>query len=225
MPVPNFGDNPAQDHLDPRNKQRAVGGIHRVKRWCVAVTAAATMMLVGCGSDSATSPDPASTTQPSPNSTTPTPTSMQPSSTAMQEPESVATPETQQSALRQEPVQAEPVTVQEPVIVDCQPGMGPIITYWSDGSVTGYSDYCQSVHDQALAEEVAANTPVCDGTICTYPSGVQVTDPSANRVVVPYTCGYDVLCDEAGNVIPGPESGVKLGNGWTCAGNGCTRPY
>ncbi len=59
----------------------------------------------------------------------------------------------------QEPIAVETIVVQEPVIVDCQPGMGPITTYWSNGSVTGYSDYCQSVHDQALAEEVAANTP------------------------------------------------------------------
>lgn len=124
----------------------------------------------------------------------------------------------------QEPIATETVVAQEPVIVDCQPGMGPVTTYWSDGTVTGYSDYCQSVQDQAVAAEAAANTPVCDGNVCTYPNGVQMADPSTHEVVVPYTCGYDVLCDENGNVIPGPESGVMLGNGWMCAGNGCTRP-
>jgi hypothetical protein len=45
-----------------------------------------------------------------------------------------------------------------------------------------------------------------------------------NCVYVPYTCNYDVLCDSAGNVIQGPMSGVRLGNGRICAGNGCTRP-
>ena len=45
-----------------------------------------------------------------------------------------------------------------------------------------------------------------------------------NCVDVTYTCNYDVLCDGAGNVIPGPMSGVRLGNGQICAGNGCTRP-
>ena len=50
-------------------------------------------------------------------------------------------------------------------------------------------------------------------------------DPSdINCVYVPYTCNYDVLCDAAGNVIQGPMSGVRLGNGQICAGNGCTRP-
>ena len=39
-----------------------------------------------------------------------------------------------------------------------------------------------------------------------------------------FTCNYDVLCDAAGNVIQGPESGVRLGSGSICAGNGCTRP-
>ena len=50
-------------------------------------------------------------------------------------------------------------------------------------------------------------------------------DPSdINCVYVPYTCNYDVLCDASGNVIQGPMSGVRLGNGQICAGNGCTRP-
>lgn len=204
----------AQDHRGRRNREVDAAGIEEMKRWCVAVTAAAALVLVGCSSDPAASPpEQTSTTQPSP-----------PTSTT-HESEPAAAPETVEPAPTQEPIAVETIVVQEPVIVDCQPGMGPITTYWSNGSVTGYSDYCQSVHDQALAEEVAANTPVCDGgAVCTYPSGAQVVDPSANQVVIPYTCGYDVLCDEAGNVIPGPESGVMLGNGWMCAGNGCTRP-
>jgi hypothetical protein len=57
---------------------------------------------------------------------------------------------------------------------------------------------------------IAQPTP-CDGS-----------DP--NCVYVPYTCNSNVLCDAAGNVIPSPMSGVRLGNGQICAGNGCTRP-
>ena len=107
-------------------------------------------------------------------------------------------------------------------------GFGPVETYWSDGTVTGYSPHCQAVKDAALDEEVAANTPVCDGVVCRYPSGAEMADPSSRSTVeVPYTCNYDVLCDDAGNVIPGPggpEVPVQLGNGQICAGNGCTRP-
>lgn len=116
----------------------------------------------------------------------------------------------------------------QPYIVDCQMGLGPVETYWSDGSVTGYSEHCQSVLDPTLREEREANTSVCDGTVCRYPSGVQFPDPNASSTVdVPYTCNYDVVCDEAGNVIPGPggpEVPAQLGNGQTCAGNGSTRP-
>jgi hypothetical protein len=69
--------------------------------------------------------------------------------------------------------------VEEPYILECQVGLGPIETYWSDGTVTGYSDYCQSVHDEVLQNEVDANTPVCDGTTCRYPSGATIPDPNA----------------------------------------------
>lgn len=69
--------------------------------------------------------------------------------------------------------------VPEPVIVDCQTGLGPITTYWSDGTVTGYTDYCQSMHDQALQSEIDANTSVCDGSVCTYPNGATIPDPNA----------------------------------------------
>ncbi|MDQ1201522.1 hypothetical protein [Rhodococcus sp. SORGH_AS_0303] len=77
-----------------------------------------------------------------------------------------------------EPIYTEPVQA-EPVIVDCQMGLGPVVTYWSDGTVTGYSDYCQSVHDQVLQSEIAANTPTCDGSVCTYPNGASYPDPNA----------------------------------------------
>ncbi|EOM74459.1 hypothetical protein Rrhod_4261 [Rhodococcus rhodnii LMG 5362] len=64
-------------------------------------------------------------------------------------------------------------------------GLGPIETYWSDGTVTGYSDYCQSVHDENLQGEAEANTPVCDGTVCTFPNGATVPDRNADAPVVP----------------------------------------
>lgn len=71
------------------------------------------------------------------------------------------------------------VTAPERYIVSCQIGLGPIETYWSDGSVTGYSDFCQAQHDSVLEAEAAANRPVCDGTVCRYPSGAVIPDPNA----------------------------------------------
>lgn len=67
----------------------------------------------------------------------------------------------------------------QPYIVGCQVGLGPIETYWSDGTVTGYSDYCQDQHDTSLRREREANTPACDGTVCRYPNGAQIPDPNA----------------------------------------------
>lgn len=194
--------------------------------WRVLLVVMVGAGLIGCGS-AADEDDPApqvtassSASMSAPTHTpgvqfTPQPAPPEPVEETMQQPS---------SSVASQPAPA-------PVIVSCQMGMGPIETYWSDGSVTGYSDYCQSEHDRALQAEVEANTPLCDGTVCRYPNGAEVPDTNAvplepaEPVVVPYTCGYDVLCDDAGNVIPGPESGVQLGNGWTCAGNGCTRPY
>ncbi len=87
------------------------------------------------------------------------------------------------------PVAVEPApaqTVAEPYIVSCQIGLGPIETYWSDGSVTGYSDYCQAQHDNVLAAEVAANSRVCDGTVCRSPSGAVMPDPNTVPTTRPY---------------------------------------
>ncbi|MCW4352004.1 hypothetical protein ONR57_01665 [Hoyosella sp. YIM 151337] len=82
------------------------------------------------------------------------------------------------------PASPQPATqAPAPVIVDCQTGLGPIVTYWSDGSVTGYSDYCQSVHDEVLRHEREANTFECDGVVCRNPyTGVEMPDPSATHV-------------------------------------------
>lgn len=96
-----------------------------------------------------------------------------------------------------------PVT-EEPYIVDCQMGLGPIVTYWSDGTITGYSDYCQSVHDRVLQGEIDANTPVCDGTVCRYPSGATMPDPNA---------APDDRCTNQINYAGDPRSNLNLSRG------------
>jgi hypothetical protein len=73
----------------------------------------------------------------------------------------------------------------EPFIVDCQPGLGPIKTFWSDGSQTGWSEYCQSVHDEALQGEVDANTAVCETELCIYPNGASYPNPNYRVVPTP----------------------------------------
>lgn len=88
-----------------------------------------------------------------------------------------------------------------PVIVDCQTGLGPIQTYWSDGSVTGYSEYCQSVHNQVLQAEVDANSPSCDGTVCRYPSGAVIPDPNATP---------DNRCTNQINYANDPRSNAEI---------------
>ncbi|MFJ6099359.1 hypothetical protein [Williamsia muralis] len=90
-----------------------------------------------------------------------------------------STPPPAPAAPPAEIVAEETVVEPEPYIVGCQVGLGPIETYWSDGTVTGYSDYCQAQHDNSLSREREANTPVCDGIVCTYPNGAQVPDPNA----------------------------------------------
>lgn len=98
----------------------------------------------------------------------------------------------------------EPPLESSPYIVSCQMGLGPIETYWSDGSVTGYSDYCQAQHDQSSRSEVEANTPTCDGTVCRYPSGATIPDqqtPAIPRTPSPWVQGQiDYFnCIDAGN--------------------------
>lgn len=41
--------------------------------------------------------------------------------------------------------------------VSCKPGLGPIVTQWSDGSVGGWSQMCQDQHDRTLQAEIDAN--------------------------------------------------------------------
>ena len=106
-----------------------------------------------------------------------------------------------EEAATEEAATEEPAVAEEPYIVDCQMGLGPIETYWSDGTVTGYSDYCQSVHDEVLQGEVDANTPTCDGTVCRYPSGATMPDPNA----VP-----DDRCTNQINYAGDPRSNAEI---------------
>jgi hypothetical protein len=103
-----------------------------------------------------------------------------------------------------EPTYEEPAIVdEEPYIVECQPGLGPIITRWSDGTETGWSEYCQSVHDQVLQSEVDANTPVCETEVCVYPNGATIPNPNYRVVPTPSSWVQGQIdwqnCLDAGN--------------------------
>lgn len=76
---------------------------------------------------------------------------------------------------------------EEPYIVECQHGggLGPIATSWSDGTESGWSEYCQSVHDQALQSEIDANTPTCETDVCVYPNGATIPNPNYRAVQTP----------------------------------------
>lgn len=156
------------------------------------------LAVVGC--DNTGTDTPAGTTTSTETAPPPAPTTsvVAPTAAPTVAPEVPIQPTAEIPAL---PMAEEAPPAPEPYIVDCQLGLGEIVTYWSDGSVTGYSDYCQSVHDQALASEVAANTPVCDGTTCRYPSGATMPDPAASATPSPWV--QDQLdwaaCIDAGN--------------------------
>lgn len=110
--------------------------------------AVALSLLAGCSQNEAPQ---APATPPSSMTTTPEsalPTTLQ----------SLAPPTTEVSAPTTESA-AGPITAPEAVIVSCQVGLGPIETYWSDGSQTGWSQYCQSQHGTVLRNEREANQP------------------------------------------------------------------
>lgn len=145
-----------------------------VRRFIAATTIGLALFVSGCGNNSESVYKPSSTTTSTSQTTTTSATSST-TSTSNSETSTLETSEAEPELATQE---AESPAA-EPSIVSCQMGLGPIETYWSDGSVTGYSDYCQSVHDQALDGERMANTPSCDGVTCRYPSGVEFPDPNA----------------------------------------------
>lgn len=105
----------------------------------LAVAAAGMLIILvsGCGADEPASDAPTSTTAVTSSPTTTTTVApFAPASDAPVEP-----------AL-------------EPTIVGCQDGHNPVETTWSDGTVTGYSDYCQSVRDQFVQNSAPAPGPV-----------------------------------------------------------------
>lgn len=91
-----------------------------------------------------------------------------------------ATPTAETSSSRVETTPEE--TLAERVPVSCQSGFGPVVTTWSDGTVGGWSQYCQDVLDAAVRSEAEASTPVCDGTACRFPSGATMPDPAAPQI-------------------------------------------
>ena len=152
-------------------------------KYCLLVVVLLSAGLVGCGSNETPAP-PSATASTSEQSTSSEPTT--------------ATVTTTVEAPVSEP---ELAAVETPYIIDCQIGLGPVETYWSDGSVTGYSDHCQAVHDRTLQGEAAANSPQCDGTVCRYPSGVTMRDPNATP---------DDRCTNQINYANDPRSNAEI---------------
>lgn len=176
-------------------------------------------LLTGCGNGDVAPP-----AAPTTSSTSTTITTAAPTTTLTETPE--ATP------ADPEPT-AQPVVVNAPVIISCDGGPGPVITYWSDGTVTGSTPYCEDVAESRRQAERDHNGGNWKSPV-TSPepiSGINESYGQTHEVPgledVEFICGYNVLCDNAGNVIPSPslQDPVLLGNGHTCAGNGCTRPY
>lgn len=149
-------------------------------------------VLVGCGSGETPSPS-----SPSVETSSGSETDQSSASPTTRSESLVTTTETVTAS----PVPLDTPTKSAPVIVGCQQGLGPVQTYWSDGRVTGYSDYCQAVHDETLEGEVAANTPSCDGTVCRYPSGATMPDPNATP---------DDRCTNLINYANDPRSNAEI---------------
>lgn len=181
------------------NSRRPSDGTWAVKLPIAVVAVfAALFVLSGCagGEDRAADPSPAGSATSTVTATTTGAPSVLPPTEAPPVPVTTAV----------EPVETyvEPVPVyEEPYIVDCQMGLGPIATTWSDGSVTGWSSYCQSVHDQVLQGEIDANTPTCETDVCVYPNGATIPNPNYRVVETPSPWVQGQIdwqnCLEAGN--------------------------
>ncbi|MFH5207903.1 hypothetical protein [Antrihabitans spumae] len=84
-------------------------------------------------------------------------------------------------------VETAPATIEpEPAtIVGCQSGYNPVETTWSDGTVTGYSDYCQNVRDVFVQGQIVPDSGpteyVCESGL---PCGITEED--------------GVVCDDSG---------------------------
>lgn len=156
------------------------------------------LVLSGCsdGEDRAEDPSPAASATSTTTATTTVEPTVPPTTEVPPVPVTTAV----------EPVETyvEPAPVyEEPYIVDCQMGLGPVVTTWSDGSVTGWSSYCQSVHDEVLQGEIDANTPVCETEVCVYPNGATIPNPNYRVVETPSPWVQGQIdwqnCLEAGN--------------------------
>ncbi len=158
------------------------------------------LVLPGCsgGEDRAVDPSPVASASAS-ATTTVTATALPSAQPTTEVPPVVAT-----NAFEAVETYVEPAPVyEEPYIVDCQMGLGPIATTWSDGSETGWSPYCQSVHDQVLQGEIDANTPTCETDVCVYPNGATIPNPNYPVVQTPSPWVQGQIdwqnCLEAGN--------------------------
>ncbi|ORI30445.1 hypothetical protein BH686_06770 [Rhodococcus erythropolis] len=126
---------------------------------------ALSLMLSACGVGSDTSDAP-----PSPTSTSETP------------------PLTTTTVLLPTPNTLLETTLETPTpatIIGCQSGYNPIETTWSDGTVTGYSDYCQTVRDAFLQSEIVPDSGPTE-FVCESGHACGITEADG------------VVCDESG---------------------------
>lgn len=125
----------------------------------LAITAA---LLAGCGTDTPTTSgtEPTTTTEAAPS------TSEAATTTA----EATTTLEATIPAAPPAPAAQDPAPA--PYITGCGDALGPVITYWSDGTTTGSSPLCQEQHDNAVAAEADAGLKyTCDASACYWPDG------------------------------------------------------
>jgi len=125
-----------------------------VRYWAANIAVSA-LVVAGCGGNDSREGNPTSASEGSP---APTTAETPPSSAQASGPE-VVPPSSPAVAAPEPELEPEPEPEPALVIVSCQIGLGPIETYWSDGSVTGWSDFCQSQHDDVLRREREANDP------------------------------------------------------------------
>ena len=135
----------------------------------VVFVGALALILSACGVDDAASDS-------SPSSVA-TATTEAATSTPVALPAPTTVVETAPATIEPEP---EPAT-----IVGCQSGYNPVETTWSDGTVTGYSDYCQNVRDVFVQGQIVPDSGpteyVCESGL---PCGITEED--------------GVVCDDSG---------------------------
>lgn len=160
-----------------------------IGRAVAGAAVASGLFLAACGSDGMTDTGPATSAGGSvtaaSSTTTPSPAGEESSEETFEaepDPVDVMSPVPAPATSRGEAGQTSAGETVVPYPVDCQMGMGPVVTTWSDGTVGGWSQQCQDLLDRVVQDEVEANTPVCDGTACVYPNGATVPDTSAPSI-------------------------------------------